>query len=83
MATKFGIRGPLKISNKQLQKFKTVGTCLSVLFPSKSKTHEITIVVREFQENEDDFTGDSGEDLLTVVGRKGKGVKKESDLLLK
>jgi len=54
-------KGPLKISNKQLQKFKTVGTCLSALFPSKSKTHEITIVVREFQENEDDFTGDSGE----------------------
>ena len=36
------------------------------------RNHEITIVVREFQENEDDFTGDSGEDLLTVVEEKGK-----------
>ena len=38
-------KGPLKIFNKQLQKFKTVGTCLSVLFPSKSKTcHDLTLL---------------------------------------
>ena len=36
------------------------------------RNHEITIVVREFQENEDNFTGDSGEDLLTMVEEKGK-----------
>jgi len=70
------VKGPLEVSNKQLQKFKTAGTCLSALFPSKSKTHEITIGIREFQENEDDFTGDSGEDLLTKVGNKGEGIKK-------
>jgi hypothetical protein len=66
-------KGPLKISNKQLQKFKTVGACLSALFPSKNKTHEITIVVREFQENEDLFLNESIEDLLTSVTIKGKG----------
>ena len=41
------------------------------LFSRKSKSHEITIVVREFQENEDGFSSDIGEDLLTKVGKKG------------
>jgi hypothetical protein len=73
------LKGPLKISNKQLQKFKTVGTCLSALFPSKSKVHEIMIVVREFQENEDDLIADNSEDLSTKTGKKDKAIKKESD----
>ena len=77
------LKGPLKISNKQLLKFKTVAACLSALFPSKSKTHEITIVVREFREDEELFPSNSVDDLLTNTRIKGKGkqvkIKTEDD----
>ena len=50
---------------------------LQEMVEEEFKTHEITIVVREFQEDWDDFTVDSVEDLLTNARKKGKGIEND------